>query len=229
MKKLLFAVLALCAAILGAPFIFPPGSSQPATQAISMPWQIDVLPDGKSRVFGLTLGSSPLDEATARFGDAPQLAVVAASGQAGTMEAYFDHVSLGVLTGKIIVVAEMPDSQLLDIQKRAQKTEPQESGNRRFSLSAEDRLAASQAPVRTITFVPAAKLDAQVVQDRFGRPGERLAVGEVEHFLYAEKGLDLALSKEGKAVLQYVAPARFAGLREPLLHAATAPAPAPAK
>ena len=202
MKKLLFAVIAMCAAILAAPFIFPPGSSQPATQAIGLPWQINVLPGGKSRVFGLTLGSSVLNDATAAFGDAPQLAVVAASGQAGAMEAYFDHVSLGPLTGKVIVVAEMPDSQLRDIQKRAQKTEPQETGNRRFSLSAEDRQAAGKAPVRTITFIPAAKLDAQVVHDRFGRPGERLAVGDVEHFLYADKGLDLALSREGKAVLQ---------------------------
>ena len=69
MKKLLFAVIAMCAAILAAPFIFPPGSSQPATQAIGLPWQINVLPGGKSRVFGLTpeiqhyVGVSPFDRA----------------------------------------------------------------------------------------------------------------------------------------------------------------------
>lgn len=220
MKKLLFAVLALCAAILAAPFVFHPGSGQPATQAIGMPWQIDVLPEGKSRVFGLTLGSSVLDEATTRLGDEPQLAVVATSGQAGAMEAYFDHASLGVLTGKIIVVADMPDNQLLEIQKRAVKIEPQESGTRRFSLALADRQAAGRAPIRTITFIPAGKLDGQTVLDRFGRPGEKLAVGDVEHFLYADKGLDLALSKEGRSVLQYVAPARFARLREPLASAA---------
>lgn len=224
MKKLLFAVIALCAAILAAPFVFHPGSSQPATQALGMPWQIDILPDGKSRVFGLTLGSSMVNDATVAFSDAPQLAVVAASSQAGNMEAYFERVALGPLTGKVIVVADMPDKQLLDIQKRAEKTEPLESGNRRFSLSADDRLAAGQALMRSITFIPAGRLDAQVVQERFGGAGERLAVGDVEHFLYPDKGLDLALSREGKAVLQYVAPAHFASLRDPLLRAAAAPA-----
>ncbi len=219
MNKLLIAVLLMSAAIVAAPFLFHPGDKPAVTQTPGMPWQIEVLPEGKSRVFGLTLGSSVLNEATAAFGDAPQLAVVASSGQAGSMEAYFERVALGPLTGKIIVVVNMPDARLLDIQKRADKTEPLESGNRRFSLAAEDRQAAGLALVRTLTFVPAGKLDAQVVQDRFGRPGERLAVGDMEHFLYPDKGLDLALSREGKAVLQYVAPAGFAKLREPLLRA----------
>ena len=225
MKKLLFAVLLLCAAILAAPFVFHPGGPQSGSQPTGLPWQIDILPEGKSRVFGITLGSSTLDDATACLGDAPQLAVVAAAGQAGSMEAYFERGSQGVLAGKIILVAEMPDSQLLDIQKRAVKSEPQESGNRRYGLSAEDRQAAGRAAVRTITFIPGARLDARIVEDRFGRPGERLVVGDVEHFLYPDKGLDLALSKEGKSLLQYVAPARFAYLREPLVKAAATPAP----
>lgn len=214
MKKAILAILAICALVIAAPFLHRPDASLAPT--IGPPWQIEMLPDGKSRVFGILLDQSTLAEAGTRLDESPALAVVAAGGETGTLEAYFEQVRLGALTGKMILVADIPDDELRALQARAVKVEPQESGSRRFSLGTEDRQNALGLKVKAITFVPSARLERQTIVDRFGIPGETLTAGDAEHFLYPERGLDLALSAGGKAVLQYVAPARFALLKEPL-------------
>ena len=53
---------------------------------------------------------------------------------------------------------------------------------------------------------------------RFGPPAQRIRGNEhLEHWLYPALGLSLALDSQGKEVLQYVAPAQFGQLRDPLV------------
>ena len=72
-------------------------------------------------------------------------------------------------------------------------------------------------PIKAISVIPTVNLDEATVIQRFGQPGERLAVSEKRvHLLYPDKGLDVVVDGEGKELLQYVAPRNFALLREPL-------------
>jgi hypothetical protein len=188
-----------------------------AAPAADLPWQIEVQPDGTSRVFGLTLGRSTLTDARARFGPEPQVAIVTAPGEAGSLEAYFESVSLGFFTGKMVLTMEVAQEAVEQMRGRAAKTEHMESTTRKARLAAADREFADRAPIRAIAFIPAAHLEEATILERFGQPAERLRDGEqVEHFLYPAKGLDVILDRKGKEVLQYVAPRDFARLREPL-------------
>ncbi|RLJ65263.1 hypothetical protein [Sulfurisoma sediminicola] len=190
---------------------------RPAPAAADLPWQIEVQPDGTSRVFGLTLGRGTLADARARFGPEPQVAIVTAPGEAGSLEAYFETVSLGFFTGKMVVTLEVAQDAVERMRTRAAKTEHMESITRKATLAAADREFADRAPIRAIAFVPSAHLEEATILERFGQPAERLRDGEhVEHFLYPAKGLDVILDRKGKEVLQYVAPRDFARLREPL-------------
>ncbi|MBU0753186.1 MAG: hypothetical protein KJ787_10640 [Gammaproteobacteria bacterium] len=182
-----------------------------------LPWQIDIQPDGRSRVFGLTLGRSTLDDARNRFKLGPQVAVVTAPGEQGSLEAYFESVTAGFVTGKIILTLDVPPETIAELRRRAAKTEYMESTTRKSTLSAEDGPLADRAPIRSIAFIPSAGLDEAAILQRFGAPAERLSVGEhIEHFLYPAKGLDVVLNAKGKELLQYVAPADFYRLRQPL-------------
>ena len=67
-----------------------------------------------------------------------------------------------------------------------------------------------------LTFIPAVNLDEEVILARFGEPEERIELGAVTHFLYSLKGLDVALHKDSKEVMQYVSPADFGQLIQPL-------------
>lgn len=221
--KSLALFVAIVAALLAVPLLFvsdDPGKS-PDAPAAGTPWQIELLPDGTTRVFGLIPGHSTLDDARRQFGPDVQIALLLAPGESGSLEAYYDKVSAGAVTGKMLLTLETTVAQREQMLKRARKAQFTESTTRRVELSEQDVLAAGRGAIAAIGFIPTANLDPQIVLQRFGVPAERLRSGaQTEHFLYPDKGLELRLDAKGKELLQYVAPREFSRLRDPLVAAA---------
>jgi hypothetical protein len=189
------------------------GNDEPVT---GLPWQIDTLPDGNTRVFGITLGQTTLGEAIERLGDDMDLAIIAAPGEAGSLEAYYSHYSAGPITGILILVADLDPDQLTGLRDRAFH----DGGTRRYHLHPDDLPVAYRAPVSIITFLPSFNLDEAIVQDRFGTPDEVIQVNEQQkHLLYPDRGLDLILNADSKELLQYLQTDAFnahrAQLRQP--------------
>ncbi len=223
--KYFVPLLAIVLAALAAPFLWPAADKPASTAPAAMPWQIETTGDGGSRVFGIALGSSSMADAMTRLGGTPQLAIVIGKDEAdgSSVEAYFDGINLGPLTGKMILTAALGPDVVAGMRQRAAKTEYMASGSKRALLAPADRELVERTPVAGIAFIPSVNLDEATVLQRFGTPSERIRSSEhTEHFLYAAKGLDLALDSEGKELLQYVAPKDFARLREPLVKQAAA-------
>ncbi|WP_290877272.1 hypothetical protein [Aquabacterium sp.] len=199
-----------------------------ATQA-ALPWQIERLPDGRSRVLGLTLspegqsGASTLADARAHWGPDTEIAVIAAPNEDGTLEAFVDPANAGFVTGKLVITARLSPEAIRGIKSRSPKGEFMESTTRKFKIAAEDLSQALAAPITALGFIPQANLDEATIVARFGEPAERVrSNGHLTHFLYPALGLDIALDTEGKEILQYVAPADFNRLAQPLRAASTA-------
>lgn len=216
--KLALSLILLALAILVGPVVWQFAHFDPkAVPSSGLPWQIEVLPGGETRVFGLILGRSTLDEARQRFGDEMQLAVIAQPDESGNLEAYYENLTAGFVAGKLIITAELPQPVIDGLRERSPKTEYMQSTTRKANLAEADRPLALAAPIRGIAFIPSAQLDEQVIAERFGAPAERIRVNDhLEHLLYPDKGLDLVLDSKGRELLQYVAPTRFEALRAPL-------------
>ena len=176
MKRLLtvLLVLAAFAALLAAPLFLGDRKDNLATTSNELPWQINVSPDGHTRVFGLTLDRSPLGEAEQRWGPGGRIALIVTAGQPAVLEAYYESVTAGFVTGRLILSADLPADQLTGLQQRAAKVEPTPSGARRYLPGAADRQLALQAPIRAIGFIPSAQLDETAIVQRFGPPGQRV-------------------------------------------------------
>ncbi len=222
--KYFLALLALIIAALLAPFLFVPEKPTQAPATHGMPWQIELPAPGQSRVLGLVLGSTPtlaastLADARRLSRETPKLALVAASESALSLEAYFDTITLGTLSGKLLVTLEVAPAELQAMRERSEKSDYMSTGTKQFLLNEADRTRAESLPLQAIAFIPSGSLDEAIILQRFGTPAERIRQGEtLEHFLYPEKGLDVVLDSKGKEVLQYVAPAQFSRLREPLI------------
>ncbi len=197
--------------------IYPFLGKDDKTVVVGLPWQIDSLPDGSTRVFGLVPGRTTLGQAVAHLGDDMELAVMAAEGESGALEMYYAHYRAGLLSAKLVLGVDMDGKVLRRMQRNAASREVLESGTRKYQVSENDRDAALGAVIQTITFIPAINLDHDMVVSRFGEPAEILELADQNrHYLYPEKGLDVILGDEGKDVLQYVAPRDFERLREPL-------------
>lgn len=215
MKKSL--AIAIVAIVLIASFLLWRPAGNPPPPIEGLPWQIEALANGTSRVFGLELAHSTLDAARVRFGDDLEIGILAARGEAGSLEVYFNNVTAGVIIGKMILVAALDKTTLAGLRARSIRKKQLDATTYQYILDPDDLPQAWRAPIATITFIPAASIDAETVLKRFGTPHERLRTRDgLEHFLYPDKGLDVTLDDKGKEVLQYVAPREFARLREPL-------------
>ncbi len=196
----------------------PAAAPQADPPLANLPWQIETLAEGGSKVFGLVLAQSTLGEARQRFGNDMQLAVIASPGEPGALEAYYTHFTAGVLDGKLILVGLLDPAGVEQMRKRALKIELMNSSTRKYLLHPDDLNLAYHTPIGSITFMPDAHFSVDTAVKRFGEPEVRIRSSEhVEHFLYPQKGLDLLLDAQGKEVLQYIAPRQFARLRDPLV------------
>lgn len=216
--------IALVVLFLTVPILFtdkqPPINQESAE---GLPWQIDLLPGGGSRVFGITLGQSTFNEIRQKFGDEGALALIVAPGESGSVEAYFERINAGFVTGKLLLTIQSSLPEREAMLQRALKADYMDSTTKRITLHEADTQAMQNAPIIGVSFIPSANLDEDIIQERFGLPAERIRSSEhAEHFLYPDRGLDLILDRKGKELLQYVAPKDFASLRDPLVAAAQA-------
>jgi hypothetical protein len=200
--KFALSLIALVLLALIVPFFLPGAGQQAGVDPNrDLPWQIEADGAGGSRVFGLRPGVSTLAEV-------------------GLLEGYYAQVQLGFVLAKMIVTVDLPEKAIIEMRDRALKAKHMESTTRKITLHPDDRAAVANLPVRAIAVIPTVNLDEATVVQRFGEPGERIAVSDKRtHLLYPKQGLDVVLDKDGKELLQYVAPRDFARLREPLLAA----------
>jgi len=217
-------VLALGLGLLALLLAFVPTLWHMATQPIvgsvakpataDAPWAVEPDGAGGSRVFGLRLPGSTLATVRRRWGEDLQVAVMAAQDGPPVLEAYVERFSTAGVDGRLVLSFDAAPGDLA-AWRAASPGEPLPGGGRRHPMPPG---AGDAVPLRGLSFLPSAQLDAEVLRQRFGEPAERLEISErLSHWLYPQKGLAVALDLDGRELLQYVAPADFDRLlRSPL-------------
>lgn len=219
--KLVLSLIALVLLALILPFFLPGAGKQEGVDPNSnLPWQITVDGQGSSTVFGLTPGVSTLGDVRRKLGNEIEVAIIAAPNEVGSLEAYYAQIPLGFVLAKMVLTVDASDEAISTMRERAVRAKHMESMTRRITLHPDDLAAADKLPIRAISVIPTVNLDEATIVQRFGEPGERILVSDKRtHLLYPKQGLDVVVDKDGKELLQYVAPQQFARLREPLLAA----------
>ena len=172
-----------------------------------LPWQIEILPDGSTKVFALHLGYSRLSDAVKTLGDDVEVAIIAASNEVGKLEMYFRSYRVGLLSGKIILTTNASEHSVKEWRDNAIKSDYVATGRaKKYILSENDRATALNETITGLTFIPSVNLDEEIIRKRFGEPDVREQSDGAIHFIYMNKGLDIALYDDSKEVLQYVVP-----------------------
>lgn len=216
-------IWSVVAALCGVAFwLLKPAPQLTGTFATAMlPWNIEAHADGTSTVFGLRLEQTTVAEAVQTLGGDHELGIIAGTGGSLALEIYFSRFSAGPLEAKLIVGVQATANDLQAMQLAAADVSITSTGARKFRLNRSDYERALGWTVKSLTLVPAANLSEEILQARFGEPATRVRVNDTEqHYLYPAAGLDITLNREGKEVLQYVAPRSFAALSLPLHKAA---------
>ena len=215
--KIFFALFALLAVVLAVyPFLNQSENSETLT---GLPWQIEIQHDGSTEVFGIHVGTSRLSDAIEILGSDMDLAIIVATDadESGNLEMYYGHYKAGLLSGKLILQTNASEQDIQRWSGNSPKFEYMASGLAKKHIILDGDLPqVLEKIIISLTFIPAVNLDEEVILARFGEPEKRIQLPRVVHFLYPEKGLDLALHEGSKEVLQYVKPETFQQLAQPL-------------
>ena len=123
----------------------------------------------------------------------------------------------------MVVAFDIKPDQLQTMYDSGVRISTMGSGTRKVSLNSEQLQQVRQSVISSLTYMPSINLSEELIQHRFGDPHQKLKdpEGDAVHWLYPDKGVDIALSERAKEVIQYVHPANFDRVREPLMDTAT--------
>ncbi len=214
-KKIILGVFALVAVSISALLLIP---SAPTDTPDTLPWKISHPAPDTSRVFGITLGQSSLNDAEQVFKEKTEVSLFKPTDGKMLVEAFFDELNLNGLKAKFVFTIAVPPDELTGMFNRGLRMNSTPSG-KRITLTADDLLRVRQSPVASVTYMPTVKLEEAVITKRFGTPAERVRETKsgAVHWLYPQHGLDVTLGGSEKPLFQYISPKDFELLRAPLL------------
>lgn len=214
-KKIILGVLALIVVSISLLLMLPePPKQSPET----LPWNISHPAPGMSRIFGITLAESSLNDLEKKFKEQTEISLFKTGDGKMLVEAFFDELNLNGLKAKFVMTVAVPQEELEGMYKRGLRMNSTPSG-KRITLSTEDVAKVRNSPVSSLTYLPSLRIEEAIIAKRFGVPAQRVREknsGAV-HWLYPDHGLDVTLGEGEKPTLQYVSPKDFEVLRAPLL------------
>ncbi len=221
-RKMILSILAIgLLAFIGIMLLLPDENIEDQTPRL--PWQVEQDGQGRTRVFGFTLGETTLGEIRRLFkeeGEVNLFARLSPDHQAVgyAVEAYFDQIYLNRIRGDFVIGIQADPATLAPMYERGLRISQLGSGAKKVKLDPADIATLETLPIAAITYLPWKSLDAEIVMKRFGDPAEKRLEPKtgVSHWLYPDKGMDLAMDKKGGVVIQYVNRDAFADLIAPL-------------
>jgi len=217
-RQIVLSVLAV--AVLGflGVILLMPASIQDDT--IRLPWRIEQDIAGHTQVFGFTIGETTLTEVRELFGDDGKVNLFQDPAREDIygVEAFFEQIHLQRLRADFVITLDVDQSTLADMYERGLRISQVGSGSRKIKLDPVDVETLASRPIRGISYLPKARLDNELIEQRFGVPSLRLTEPKtgVEHWLYPERGVDIARDRNGNVIIQYVNPDDFEQLLRPL-------------
>ncbi|MEJ2619741.1 MAG: hypothetical protein P8163_05655 [Candidatus Thiodiazotropha sp.] len=213
-KKINFWVISL-SVVTDALAILLPGGRKVDTDP-KLPWDIQVSANNEIEVFDLTLNKSLLPEARAIFDLPGKVNLFVGEDGQPALEAYFERVFLSGLRGDFILTLKADERLLNQLVDRGSRISRTSDTTHKIVLGSEDLRIADKLPIELINYIPAANLDEELINSRFGQPADKIVETEtgITHWIYPDKGMTIGLNPEGKELIQYMPLERIQGLVE---------------
>ncbi|MGD8207517.1 MAG: hypothetical protein PVH47_05525 [Thiohalocapsa sp.] len=174
------------------------------------PWDVSRDEAGRTRVLGLTLGESTLGDARSLLGEEGKASLFVNPDGSHAVEIYFEDVLLSNLRADWILTMDIDPREAAAMYDRGLRVSKIGSGSRKVKMDPVDVEALAARPIRTLTYLPWKSLEPRDIDGNFGPPAERRTEESgVVHWLYPDRGMDIARDRDGGVVIQYLSPADF--------------------
>lgn len=201
MKNVFIGLFLIVGAI--AALMLIPSKQAPAP----MPWEVTIMPDRNSKVFDIHLGTTTYGQTQQILRQYGETAIFIQEGHTPTVEAFFNSINMGGLSAKLILNLSASEQQISEMSSNALEARMQDSGAHKYTLNNDANKDLVNATVTTITYIPSVRLDAEMVQHRFGQADhiEQMANNnETAIWHYPALNLTIQLNKDEKTLIQYL-------------------------
>jgi hypothetical protein len=181
------------------------------------PWDATRDAAGRTRVFDLTIGESRLADARALLDEEGKVNLFVNPDGSYAIEVYFDNMILSNIRADWIITLALDQDQLAAMYDRGLRVSTTGSGSRKVTMAPEDVETLADVPIRSLTYLPWKSLEPRDIEGNFGPPAEqRTEQSGVVHWLYPDRGMDIARDNDGGVVIQYLNADDFARALAPL-------------
>jgi hypothetical protein len=216
-KKIILGVVALVIVSISLLLLAPDNAVHTPD---TLPWNITHPTPDTSRIFGITLGKSTLDQTEEVFKGQAEVEISLFKPTVGKLgvEAFVEEVNFNGLKARIVMNIAVPAEELQGMYERGLRINGTPSG-KRITLTYDDLKRVRSLPIDSLTYLPNTHLEEDIIIKRFGKPAQRVRENrtDVVHWLYPQHGLDIVMGGKEKSLLQYLSPKDFKLISEPLL------------
>ncbi len=215
-KKIALSVLGFALLAIAILFVIPTGK-QPEKVRL-LPWNVEILPNGATKVLGITLGQSTMEDARQIYQNDWEVNLFVSPDNKITVEGYFNRIFISGLKADLVMSLSLDKKTLSEMYQRGARISQLGNGTKKVNVSSADTNTITNAVIKRITYLPTANLDGELIENLFGKPDSIIKEESgIEHWLYPKIGLDIALNPDGKEIFQYVIPATFDEVMKPLM------------
>lgn len=176
------------------------GQHEPSRQLDYLPWEIDILENGNTRVFGVTLQKTSIQDANQIFANFADTRLLVNSTESGSEKleliARYNELTIGGLIAEINLAYDLDETSLKQLYHSA-KTEQRHNNGAYLKLSSQDEMKLLNTPVKKITYIPSIDYGEEILRQRFGQAAEERVINETTaHWIYPELGLTIIVRQD---------------------------------
>ena len=175
------------------------GQHKPTINLDYTPWQIDSLDNGTTRVFGLTLGKTTIQEANQIFASFADTRLTVKTDSDGSPQyeliAYYDEITMSGLVASLHLNYKLDQQQLASLYQQVKNSEPVTSPNmteQHYKLDNDTEISYLSTPISSITYIPVINYGQETIRQRFGQAKDETATADGEQIWnYPDLGLKI--------------------------------------
>jgi len=201
-SRVVVIILLIAFVIYGVFYLSTRDIEIPDNQA--MPWQSYINDQGKTVVFGLTMGESTLAESMRLFGTEVKASLFEDVDQKKTLEVFFSSTKVGGISAKVILNLALTNQQFDYLNNNIKESGVMPTGNKKTSFNKAGEASMFTLPIESLTFIPSADLSPDTITGLFKQPESvNLVESGVEYWHYPGKGLRIIVDQENKEILEF--------------------------
>ena len=180
------------------------GQYKPHTQLNYTPWDIQIQNNGASRVFGLTLGKSNIQEANQIFASFAETRLVVDENNEVELIAHYNELVMDGIVADLYLYYQLEQTVLQQLHRDLVSADSNEQQQKVYSLPPAVEMDYLSTPISRIVYKPAIQYGEELITQRFGTPQQIAQIDDRQReWHYPDSGLIIHLFDHRPEAFEY--------------------------